>query len=84
MYFECVGKNETLRLAVDNAAPGGRICLVGNPYTDMQLEKSVYWKILRNQLTLMGTWNSSFTREAWDDWAYVLELLSRKRVMPEN
>jgi L-iditol 2-dehydrogenase len=50
----------------------------------MQLEKSVYWKILRNQLTLMGTWNSSFTREAWDDWAYVLELLSRKRVMPEK
>lgn len=84
VYFECVGKNETLRLAVDNAAPGGRICLVGNPYTDMQLEKSVYWKILRNQLTLMGTWNSSFTREAWDDWAYVLELLSRKRVMPEK
>lgn len=84
VLFECVGKNETLRLAVDNAAPGGRICLIGNPYTDMLLEKPVYWKILRNQLTLTGTWNSSFTREPGDDWTYVLELLSRKRIMPEK
>lgn len=84
VFFECVGKNETLQLAVDIAAPGGRICLVGNPYTDMQLEKSVYWKILRNQLTLTGTWNSSFTRQPEDDWAYVLEMLSRNRIMPEK
>ncbi|HBA69044.1 MAG TPA: galactitol-1-phosphate 5-dehydrogenase [Lachnospiraceae bacterium] len=84
VFFECVGKNETLRLAVDTAAPGGRICLVGNPYTDMQLEKSVYWKILRNQLTLTGTWNSSFTGQPEDDWSYVLKMLSRKRIMPEK
>lgn len=84
VFFECVGKNETLQLAVDNAAPGGRICLVGNPYADMLLEKSIYWKILRNQLTLTGTWNSSFIREPGDDWAYVLELLSRKKIMPEK
>ena len=84
VFFECVGKNETLRLAVDNAAPGGRVCLVGNPYADMLLEKSVYWKILRNQLTLVGTWNSSFTREPGDDWSCVLDLLSRKRITPEK
>lgn len=84
IFFECVGKNETLRLAVDNAAPGGRVCLVGNPYSDMLLEKSVYWKILRNQLYITGTWNSSFTGEPDDDWAYVLELLSRRRIVPEK
>ena len=84
IFFECVGKNETLRLAVDNAAPGGRVCLVGNPYSDMLLEKSVYWKILRNQLYITGTWNSSFTGEPDDDWAYVLELLSRRRIVPDK
>lgn len=84
VFFECVGKNETVTLAVAHAAPAGRVVLVGNPFSDMRLEKGVYWKILRNQLTVTGTWNSSFTREAGDDWHYVLDRLSGKRIAPEN
>lgn len=80
MVFECVGRNETFAQAVDCAAPAGRICLVGNPASDMTLEKEVYWKILRNQLTVTGTWNSSFTHSQTDDWHYALGLLSRKRM----
>ena len=62
VFFECVGKNETISLAVDHTGPGGTVCLVGNPRSDMALDRDVYWKILRNQLTLIGTWNSSFNR----------------------
>ena len=81
IFFECVGKNETLTWAIDHAAPGGRVMLVGNPYSDMNLEKAVYWKILRNQLTVTGTWNSSFSGPQ-DDWHYVLERLAHKRIDP--
>lgn len=81
-YYECVGKSETYELAVDGTAPAGRIVLVGNPYSDMMLKKEVYWKILRNQLTILGTWNSSFTQEAGDDWHYVLERLAQGRIAP--
>ncbi len=77
VIFECVGRNETVRQAVDCAAAGGSVCLVGNPASDMTLEKEVYWKILRNQLTIKGTWNSSFTHGTSDDWHYALERLSR-------
>lgn len=49
VFFECVGKNATWAQAVDSTAPAGKIVLVGNPCSDMLLEKSVYWKILRNQ-----------------------------------
>ncbi|NDO50867.1 galactitol-1-phosphate 5-dehydrogenase [Lachnospiraceae bacterium MD335] len=84
VFFECVGRNETFSQAVDLTAPTGRICLVGNPYSDMTLEKSVYWKILRNQLTITGTWNSSFTHEKDDDWNYVLERLMKKRILPKK
>lgn len=84
VFFECVGKNETVSLAVTGAAPAGRVVLVGNPGSDMCLEKEVYWKILRNQLTLSGTWNSSFTHEPEDDWHYVLDRLSRKRIAPAD
>lgn len=82
VFFECVGKNDTVAQAVDAAAPAGRIVLVGNPASDMILEKAVYWKLLRNQITVKGTWNSSFTRESDDDWHYVLDRLSRKRIDP--
>lgn len=84
VFFECVGKNETFSQAVDLTAPAGRVMLVGNPHSDMGLEKAVYWKILRNQLIVKGTWNSSFTGEANDDWHYVLDALSRGKIVPEQ
>jgi L-iditol 2-dehydrogenase len=56
--------------------------LVGNPYSDMTLDKQIYWKILRNQLTIKGTWNSSYRRSAEDDWHYVLERLEKGRIHP--
>ena len=81
VVFECVGKEETIRQAVDLAAPGGRVVLVGNPASDIALPKELYWKILRNQLELTGSWNSSFLPKqsgavGADDWHYVLERLA--------
>lgn len=90
VFFECVGRNETVSQAINLTAPGGSVCLVGNPYTDMILDKQTYWKILRNQLEVTGTWNSSFLsdsdEEAWrsTDWYYVLRLLEQKKIAPES
>lgn len=82
VFFECVGKNETQTMAIDNTAFGGRICVIGSPHTDICLEKSTYEKILRNQLTISGTWNSSFRGDETDDWHYALERLSRNSIDP--
>lgn len=82
--FECVGKNATYEAVIDIAAPGGRVCLVGNPYGDMTLSQKSYWKILRRQLQLIGTWNSSYTHEDTDDWHYVLGRLASGRIHPEH
>lgn len=82
VFFECVGKNETLVEAINSAAPAGRVMLVGNPYADMHLDKQVYWKILRRQLTVTGTWNSSFTHDPGDDWHYVLDRLTAGEIEP--
>lgn len=82
VFFECVGKPETYAQAVELARPGGRVCLVGNPSADMGLKKEIYWKILRNQLTVRGTWNSSFTGRPEDDWHCVRELLEEGKIAP--
>ncbi len=89
-YFECIGRSESYNQAVRCTAPMGTVVLVGNPASDMDLSKETYWKILRNQLTILGTWNSSYygrgtdtlspDRSAndmrLDDWRYVLTQLS--------
>lgn len=82
VFFECVGRKETYALSVENAAPLGRVMLVGNPFSDMSLPREVYWKILRNQLTVAGTWNSSFLGEPGDDWEYVKKRLAEGRIAP--
>lgn len=84
IFFDCVGKSDVLTQGIKGLAAGGRMMLVGNPASDIALEKSLYWKILRSQLQLTGTWNSSFTHEKTDDWNYVLACLEGKRVKPEK
>lgn len=84
VFFECVGKNEPINQAVNNTAAGGKVMLVGNPYGDVAFDKNTYWKILRNQLTVTGSWNSSFTEEENDDWHYVLGKLAEEKIHPEQ
>ena len=84
VFFECVGKNETVSEAILVTAPAGRIQLVGNPASDMNFDKNTYWKILRNQLTVKGNWNSAFLHSSKDDWHYVLKLLQDGKIHPEH
>lgn len=98
ILFECIGKNETISLVIDMAAPSANICMVGNPYSDMKFDQNTYWKILRLQLNVTGTWNSSFTGGnldadasdiigtdvVFDDWRYVINRLSLNKINPEK
>lgn len=84
VLFECVGRNETCIQAIETAAPSGQIVFIGNPASDMAFQRNVYWKILRNQLKIYGTWNSSYTRAEEDDWHYVLERVAAGRIHPDR
>lgn len=83
-FFECVGKNETVNIGLDATAPAGHVVLVGNPYSDMSLERDIYWKILRNQLTIHGTWNSSFNGNFNDDWHFCLDEMAKGNIKPSK
>lgn len=84
IFFDCAGTAESVGLAVRHTGPGGLVALIGNPVSDIQFDRHTYWKILRNQLTVKGAWNSSFTHEDTDDWHYCLDMIVRKRVAPEK
>ena len=85
-YFDCVGSNVSIARAPELVRPSGSICLVGNPFGDVNIPRDIYWKILRKQLIVKGTWNSSFYgeySEEQDDWQYVLERLKTGKLHPE-
>ena len=84
LYFECVGRAETAALGLHAAAAGGRVVMMGNPHSDMSFSREDYWKILRKQLKVTGTWNSTYGPDEADDWSYVLERLKSGAVDPES
>lgn len=76
LAFEMTGAPGVLSRAIQLVAPGGSIILVGNPSSDFILKKSVASLILRKELRLEGSWNSSFRPDkGQDDWEESLRLL---------
>ena len=74
--FEAVGSNESISdsiLACDNFAT---VVLVGNPHEDLNMDKNVYWKILRKQLTVTGTWNSNYNNFI-NDWQDAIQFMQQ-------
>ncbi|MFQ6131923.1 MAG: galactitol-1-phosphate 5-dehydrogenase [Armatimonadota bacterium] len=67
LAVEAAGVAAALADCLEVARKGGRVLIIGNPAGDVTLEQGVFWKVLRKQLTIHGTWNSSFGHEG-DDW----------------
>lgn len=66
---ECVGTEDSLNTCLEKTKTKGTIVLTGNPKSDITLNRKLYWKILRQELTLTGVWNSIYE----DDWDFVLK-----------
>lgn len=72
--FEAVGTNESISQSIMAADNFAKIVVVGNPKGDLILDKNVYWKILRKELTITGTWNSSYS-DVVNDWQEALSFM---------
>ena len=76
-----VGSNSAINSALSLALK--KAILVGNPKEDVLLEKNNYWRILRKELQVIGSWNSNFGSEK-NDWQDVLQMLDNKKVSFNN
>ncbi len=77
--IEGTGAAEPWAECISLAKAGGRVVCMGNPLGGMSLFQDAYWKILRKELTLVGTWNSSFgSRE--NDWREAVKAMQDKRL----
>ncbi len=76
---EGAGVSITLAQALQSAKPFGRIVCMGNPLKEMLLPQKAYWEILRKQLTLKGTWNSSYNVTV-NDWKESLQAMADNKM----
>ena len=67
--LEAVGTTDALRRCIELVKPNGQLVLVGNPYAAFNIDQNLYWQILRKQIDVKGSWNSSYP----EDWHEVLE-----------
>ena len=64
---EGTGVSAAFESCMKVAGTFGKVVLMGNPIKEMTLSQKAYWEILRKQLKLLGTWNSSYN-EMKNDW----------------
>ena len=81
--YEVVGNNESINQSISICNNFGTVILVGNPKDDVNLDKQIYWKILRKQLVLKGIWNSSYSQKV-NDWKEILDLMAEGNIPFES
>ncbi len=84
VIIEAVGSNSAIETALKSVRAGGRLVLMGNPEGDILLKQNIYWKILRKQIQVTGTWNSSYNHEEKSDWTETLEALASGKINTIN
>lgn len=80
IVIDCVGNSKSVSDALKSVRPGGQILEMANPAGDICLAKDIYWQVLRKQVTLKGTWNSSFLHRKDDDWNTVVQACCEGRL----
>lgn len=84
VVIEAVGSGSALETALKTVKSGGTVVLMGNPEGDINLKQDIYWKILRKELTIKGSWNSTYDGMACSDWTSVTTALNEKKIEIEN
>ena len=75
VVVEASGSPAAFELAPHAARPFAQVVLLGNPAGAMALTQQAYWAILRKELRLLGSWNSSYSQLA-NEWRLALEAMA--------
>ena len=73
--IEGTGHSTAVEKCLEAVKPFGKVVLMGNPLGDVLFSQHTYWHILRKELILSGTWNSSYA-EKNNDWKESIKALS--------
>ena len=73
---EAAGTAETSEQVLALPGKGGKVIYMGIPYSDVMIRRFYFEKIVRNELSIVGTWNAisaPFPGKEWSTCVYFLE-----------
>ena len=73
--IEATGAPAIFRETIRLVRPGGRVLWMGNIDGDLVLPETLVSTILRKEIAIMGTWNSSYAGRSPSDWTQVMDLM---------
>lgn len=73
--IEGAGASIALEQCLYSVRTFGKIVAMGNPAKEMVLSQKAYWELMRKQLTMVGTWNSSYVDLPKNDWHLALRAM---------
>ena len=76
---EAAGAPATMIGALEAVANFGRVVLLGNPTADVTLPEKLISSLLRREVTVAGTWNSSISSPD-NDWRAALDAMADGRL----
>ena len=79
LCVEGTGFPASYSLIVRCAEPNGRLLLLGNPSENVILERQIVSRILRKQLSIRGTWNSTIAPE-FNEWTATLQAVAASQL----
>lgn len=80
IIFECSGSDELQTQSILSAAKGGKIIILGNPVKNLALDKEAYSRILRRELTIIGSWSSMIGQK--NEWEESLRAIKDGNIDP--
>ncbi|RTN95094.1 galactitol-1-phosphate 5-dehydrogenase [Enterobacter sp. WCHEn090032] len=80
LVLETAGTPQTVSLAIDIAGPHAQIALVGTLHHDLNLPVATFGKILRKELTLLGSWMNYSAPWPGEEWETAVRLLTGKKL----
>ena len=80
LVLETAGTPQTVTLAIDIAGPRAQIALVGTLHHDLNLPAATFGKILRKELTLLGSWMNYSAPWPGEEWEIAARLLADKKL----
>lgn len=80
LVLETAGTPQTVSLAINIAGPRAQVALVGTLHNDLNLPAATFGKILRKELTLLGSWMNYSAPWPGEEWETATRLLSAKKL----
>jgi L-iditol 2-dehydrogenase len=83
LSIECAGNESGRNSSIEIAAKQGKVLLYGTAYGDVTFPHALFEKIVRQELEVIGSWNSYSTPFPGKEWFDIIELLRAGRLKVE-